>query len=160
MKTRPETSRSRSPWPWAIVGWFVVFAGAMAAWIVYAVRQDMDLVRDDYYQEEVLYQQQLDRMNRTQPLRGEVRVSYDASRHAITVALPAMHARQKISGRIQLYRPSDAKLDVTVPLSVSADGTQRIDAKNLRAGLWKVRLQWTADGQEYFLDEPIVVAGI
>ena len=34
-------------WPHAIIAWFVIFAAALAAWIAFAVRQNMDLVRAD-----------------------------------------------------------------------------------------------------------------
>ncbi len=152
--------KRRNPWPYAIITYFVIFASALAAWIAYAFRQNMDLVSKDYYQEEVLYQQQLDRVNRTRLLGDEVRVTHDASQRAILITVPAAHARQYVTGRVHLYRPSDAKLDRSVPLSVDSRGHQRIDAQELRAGLWKVRVEWTADGREYFFDQPVVVAGL
>jgi hypothetical protein len=40
---------------------------------------------------------------------------------------------------------------------LTADGTQRLDAKRLRDGLWKVRVKWNANGQDYFLDQPVIV---
>jgi hypothetical protein len=147
-------------WPCAIIVHFIVFASALIAWITYAVQQNMDLVRLDYYEEEIRYQQQLDRLNRTQNLHGKVSVAYDPTQQAIVLTLPAAHARQQLSGRIQFYRPSDASLDYTEPLTVKADGTQRLDPRNLRPGLWKIRVQWTAAGQDYFFDQPIVVGGL
>ena len=150
----------RNPWPYAIVAYFIVFASAIAAWITFAVRQNMDLVRKDYYEEEIRYQQQIDRQNRTQAIRSEVNVSYDGTQQAITLTLPATHARQQARGTIQLYRPSDASLDRTMQLAVNAEGAQRLDAKSLRPGLWKVRVQWTAAGQDYFFDEAVVIGGI
>ena len=45
-------------------------------------------------------------------------------------------------------------------LAVNAEGAQRLDAKSLRPGLWKVRVQWTAAGQDYFFDEAVVIGGI
>jgi len=150
----------RNPWPCAIIAYFIIFASAMAAWITYAVRQNMDLVGQDYYEQEIRYQQQLNRMSRTQTVRGEVSVAYDPAQQAITVQLPAAHGRQHASGSIQFYRPSDARLDRTAQLSVNSDGTQRLDAKNLRPGLWKIRVRWSAAGQDYFFDQPVVVGGI
>jgi len=154
------SAKSRSLWPYFIIAYFVIFGSALATWIIYAFHEDMDLVRNDYYQEEILYQQQLDRLNRTQPFRAEVRITHDKSLQAITITLPAAHTQHLVMGCIQLYRPSDAKLDRSVPLSVDSSGTQRIDAKRLRPGFWKVRVTWTAGGQEYFFDQPLVVAAM
>jgi len=148
----------RNPWPLAIIAWFAVFIFVMAAWIVYALRQNLDLVRHDYYEEEVRYQQQLDCMNRTQPLRSELRIAYDPVRQSIMVALPSAHVFGA-KGSIRLYRPSDARLDHEVPLTLAADGTQHIDATHLRAGLWKVRVRWWLNNQEYFFDQSLVLTG-
>src|SRR5262249_28670359 len=82
-------------------------------------------------QDEVRFQQQLDRLNRTRPLTTAVAVAYDANQQAITVTLPAAHARHSASGHIHFYRPSDASLDRDVPLAVSADGVQRVETNGL-----------------------------
>ena len=34
-----------NPWPYAIIGWFLLFGSGMAAWVVVAVRNDPELVR-------------------------------------------------------------------------------------------------------------------
>jgi hypothetical protein len=148
---------SRNFWPHAIITWFVIFTAALAAWITFAVRQNMDLVRSDYYEEEVRFQRQLDRLNRTAAIRSEVAINYDAPKREVTLLLPAAHLAQRPTGRIQFYRPSNASLDLQVPLSVDAAGLQHIGIDALRGGLWKVRIQWSAAGQEYFFEQVMVV---
>jgi hypothetical protein len=148
---------SHNLWPHAIIVWFVVFAAAMAAWIAVAMRQNMDLVRSDYYEEEVCFQQQLDRLNRTAAIRSEVMLIYDASKQEITLRLPAAHLASQPVGEVHFYRPSDAALDFQVPLAVDAGGLQRIGTSTLRAGLWKVRMQWSAAEHDYFFEQTLVV---
>ena len=77
-----------NPWPYAIIGWFLLFGSGMAAWVVVAVRNDPELVRPDYYEQEIAYQKQIDRLNRTASVRGEVSVAYDYSRNQVTLQLP------------------------------------------------------------------------
>ena len=144
-------------WPHAIIAWFVIFAAALAAWIAFAVRQNMDLVRADYYEEEVHYHGQLDRLNRIAAIRGGVTVAYDATRNGITLQLPTEHRSPRPGGHINFYRPSNAALDRQVPLTVDAAGRQIIDTSSLFAGLWKVRVQWRAAEQNYFYEQIIVV---
>ncbi|KAF0176681.1 MAG: nitrogen fixation protein FixH [Limisphaerales bacterium] len=146
----------RSLWPYAIIGWFLLFGTAMAAWIVVAVRNDMDLVRADYYDQEIRHQQQIDRQARTHPIQSEVKVAYDDAQQRITVALPAAHAAQA-RGRINFYRPSDAKLDREMKLAVNSAGEQMLDAKSLQPGLWKVRVQWSVAGDEFYFDQTVVI---
>lgn len=148
---------SHNLWPLAITTWFVLFAAALVAWIAFATRQRMDLVRSDYYEEEVRFQRQLDRLNSTAAIRGEVAIHYDATKHELTLLLPAAHLASRPAGQIHFYRPSNASLDFDVPLAVDAAGLQRIGTEALRGGLWKVRVQWTAAEKDCFFEQAIVV---
>jgi hypothetical protein len=48
-------------------------------------------------------------------------------------------------------------MDRAVKLAPDVKGVQRLDAAGLAPGLWKVRVSWTFDRQDYFLDEKVVV---
>lgn len=156
LPSRAKPRRASNLWPVSIIAFFVVFVGGLTAFIVFASNQQDDLVRADYYEEELRYQLQLDRINRTQLIPDRADVRYDAERQRITIALPKGHATGS-SGRIQLYRPADARLDREVALAVGSDGFQHVDARSLRGGLWKVRVRWSIAGQEYFVDQPLVL---
>jgi len=147
---------SRNPWPITITVFFIVAFSGLVTFIVFATTQRVDLVRSDYYEEEVRFQQQLDRVNRTRQTAPEVKVAYDSGQHCITVHLPVAHATLA-SGTVHLYRPSDARLDQELPLKLAADGSQRLDARQLRSGLWKVRVQWVVAGVEFYHDAPVVI---
>jgi nitrogen fixation protein FixH len=147
---------SRNLWPASIVGFFVIAIIFLVTFVAWAMRQREDLVSADYYEREVRYQQQLDSMNRSQTLAAQVRITFDPSQPAIVITLPG-DKRQGARGQVHLYRPSDARLDRELPLALDADGVQRLDAKQLNNGLWKVRVKWNANGQEYFLDQPVIV---
>jgi hypothetical protein len=147
---------SRSPWPVAITGFFIVAIIFIVTFIAFAVRQREDLVSADYYEREVRYQTQLDSMNRSQSFAGKTVVTFEPSQQSIVITLPPDQMKGA-KGNIHLYRPSDARLDRDVPLALGDNGTQRLDAKQLRDGLWKVRVKWSANGQEYFLDQPVIV---
>lgn len=154
-----HTVKSRNPWPIAIIAFFIVFATFLAAFVVWALGQKQDLVTENYYEQEVRYQAQLNRLNRTQAQAGQNLVTFDATRNCIVITLPAART-PGTRGRIQLYRPSNARLDREVPLAVNAGGVQTLDAKAMAAGLWKIRIQWSVNGQEYFFDQAVVVTGV
>ncbi|MDB6037790.1 MAG: nitrogen fixation protein FixH [Verrucomicrobiales bacterium] len=148
---------ARSLWPIAITAFFLLAICGVITFINWAVHQNMDLVSHDYYKEEILYQQQIDSLKRTRQLGGEVSARYNRESREIAVTLPTAHYLQKASGTIKLYRPSDASLDYSVPLLLKPDGTQKIRAADLRPGLWKVRIQWNAAGQDYSFDQPVII---
>lgn len=153
MSTKP----SRNPWPIAITGFFVIAILFIVTFIAFAMRQREDLVSADYYEREIRYQSHLDSMNRSQTLAAQAVVTFEPAQQAIVITLPAAKT-QGATGNIQLYRPSDARLDHELPLALNAAGIQRLDAKELRDGLWKVRVKWRFDGKDYFVDQPVIVA--
>ncbi len=148
---------SHNPWPIAITGFFVVAILFIVTFIAFAMRQREDLVSADYYEREIRYQRQLDAMNHSQTLATQAVVTFEPAQQSIVITLPSAQT-QGATGNIHLYRPSDARLDRNVPLALDAAGIQRLDAKDLRDGLWKVRLKWNVGGKEYFVDQPVIVA--
>ena len=146
----------RNPWPVAITGFFVVAILCIVTFIAFAMRQREDLVSADYYEREVRYQSQLDSMNHSQSLAAQAVVTFEPARQWIVVTLPLAQTRGA-TGSIHLYRPSDARLDREMPLALNVEGIQRLEAKELRDGLWKVRVQWSAGGQDYFVEQPVIV---
>jgi nitrogen fixation protein FixH len=158
--SRTESAHSRlSPWPYAIAIYFVVFIAFIATFITWAVRQKIDLVNKDYYAEEILFQKQIDAAARTAPYISQIAVDYDTTRRSILIQLPAEHARSSASGRIHLYRPSDARKDRELSLAPDVNGAQSLDASQLQPGLWKVRLDWKAAGENFSFAKQIIIGG-
>lgn len=138
----------RSFWPYALILYFAIFITAMASWIVFAVRNDQELVRKDYYEQELQFQKSIDSSDRA--AQTGVKVVYDTSRGSVSVNLPA----EAIRGKIQFYRPSNAKLDRQVILN---SPSQLIDVSSFETGLWKVQLTWIVDSLEYRREQTIVI---
>ncbi len=146
-----------NPWPWAIILTFVVFISGTVGLVVMACSQKVDLVSANYYEQELKFQGQLERMKRTAQLGAQAAVSYDAAQKRITIALPPEQARHELRGQIQLYRPAQANLDRQLTLQPDAGGVQSLDASALKPGLWKIRVSWTVGQQDYFIDQKIVI---
>jgi hypothetical protein len=148
---------THSLWPLGIIVTCASFVVGTAALIVVACFQKEDLVSKDYYEQELRYQGQIDRVERTRRQASDAKVDYDAAQQRIIVSLPAGQSRGNVSGSIELYRPSAAGMDRAVKLEPDAHGIQRLDAAGLAPGLWKVRVTWTADKQNYYLEQKVVL---
>lgn len=162
----------RNLWPWAIILTFVLFISGTIGLVVMASTQREDLVSDNYYEQELKFQSQIDRARNANQLSAPATVTYDSSHRAICVSLPASNFNRDlnldrnlnpsltlstITGLIQLYRPSEAALDRNLKLQLDDNGCQFVDASNLRPGLWKIRVTWAVDNQEYFTDQQLVI---
>jgi len=149
---------TRNPWPFGIIAAFVIFISGTVGLIVMTATQKTDLVSDNYYEQELKYQSRIDSLGRaSQPGFHQASATYDPAGKRILISLPAAHAVRKLTGRIQLYRPSAARLDRQFELDPDSNGLQSVDAGELQNGLWKIRVSWNAEGQEYFLERKIVI---
>jgi nitrogen fixation protein FixH len=125
--------------------------------IVLACHNPADLVSANYYEDEVRFQTQIDRLDRTLQLDSPAKVTYDVAQRRIMISLPTAHAQAANEGHIQLYRPSESGLDQRIKLETNSDGVQAIDASKLKPGSWKVKVTWNAGGEDFFLDQKVVV---
>jgi hypothetical protein len=150
MSTAPA---SRNLWPYGIATCLVAFVAGLGVLITLALRQKDHLVAQDYYEQELRFQEQIDRRNRAEALPAPVRFEVDKGAGELRIRLPVEHARAGVAGRVGLFRPSDARLDRTLPLAVDAEGVQRVGLAGLAPGLWRVRVEWSCGGISYAVSE-------
>lgn len=146
-----EINMKRNPWPYAIVAYFAVFIAAITVWVAFATRNDPQLVRADYYEEELKFQTDIDAQSRAANV--DVSVAYDPIQQLVIIAFPTPVA----SGSIYFYRPSNPKADREFTLQLK-DGAQKVNVRDFDNGLWKVRLKWLKDGAEYRRNATLVFA--
>lgn len=161
MHTPPPPSPGRrrpwNPWPASLIAFFALAIAGFAAFIVFCHLHPTDLVAADYYEQELRYQAQLEQLQRTRQLQAPDLVRYDPVAHAITLQIPLPAAAAPPTGDIHLYRPSAAGLDRQLKLDVDGRGRQSIDATSLPPGLWRVKVRWSAGGQDYGVDQKVVI---
>ena len=75
-----------NPWPFAIIAYFVLFITAMISSIVFAVRNDQELVRKDYYEQELKFQNEIDSSTRAAAV--PFRMDYQPAGQKLDIALP------------------------------------------------------------------------
>ena len=137
---------------WIVVA-FVLFAGFIGTLVTVCVRQDIPLVSKEYYQDELVYQDQIDRMENANMLDDKPEITLDAQ--AITVVYDRFAEVQH--GKLKLFRPSDSELDETFELSASTANSQVFQIKNPAPGLYRARLSWEQEGKEYYIEKILVL---
>jgi len=143
----------RNLWPLGIILTFIVFISGTIGLVVMACMHSTELVNANYYDQEIKYQRRIDSQARAE--QAGATVSYDKNARHIVITLPA---KQSVTGQIQLYRPSASGLDKEFKLEPAANGIQMLDAADLPLGLWKIRVSWTSEGRDYFIDQKIIIA--
>ena len=157
MSSPTPTTPKRNLWPYAIIATFVLFAAYIGSMVQQAMRTNVELVSPDYYKQELAFQQRIETVARTAALPSPVLVHYNEDAQRLTLQLPATLAGQAVRGQVHFFRPSDQKLDFALPLLPAADLVQRINTSKMRPGYWRVRLDFTAGGQAYFLEKNLQI---
>ncbi len=141
-------------WGTGIAIFYIAFVVAILSFVFWVSQFKPDLVTDDYYAEEQVYQQVIDKKNNVNQLEGNVVV--DANVSSINVSLPVGLAEQAVEGVLFLYRQSDQDLDMKFNFA----GVERMytfNSEKIIAGNWTVKLSWNSEGEEYYYEKKIMV---
>jgi len=122
---------------------------------VYFMNQDVNLVTDDYYQQEIKYQDQIDKIERTNALPEKPAIDFDGE--GVKVSFPEALLIKNVIGKIHFYRPSNPKLDFDLPLSLSDDGVQIVSTKKMETGFWRLKMYWAMDGKDYYNEKEVII---
>lgn len=137
---------------WIVVA-FVLFAGFIATLVTVCVRQDIPLVTKEYYNEELRYQEQIDRRQNTEALTDKPAISVTGNQLVVDyILLPGIER-----GELRLFRPSDPGLDENFKIASTSSTVQSFSITNPGRGLYRAQLTWTENGKEYYLEKVIVL---
>ncbi len=130
-------------WGWGIgllYGGFVAMIGVLVS---LSMNQKIDLVTEKYYDEEIQYQQKIDRMKRAHALTTPVQ--WRMSGNDLLVDFPA--GLGKATGTVHFYCPANSSNDRTVTIT---DQRQTINLASLPKGHYKLQIDWQAGDQTYW----------
>jgi len=142
-------------WGTGIAIVYTVFVLALIFALIRSATVDRSLVSDDYYQKDLHYQAQIDKEVNAMNLEEDLQVNFTETESAVRFEFPS--GLGEVEGSILFFRPSDEDLDFETPIRTDASGVQTISTQNLVPGLWKVKVNWTAGGVEYYKEETIVL---
>lgn len=144
-------------WLWGLTLTIVVFIVFFVGFAIWTFQDDVELVYDNYYEKDVVFEQQIRRVERTDALPYRPDIKYRKSNETVTIIFPSALEHVNPSGELLLFRPSDLHLDRNFPLNFGEDTLQVINTPDLERGLWRAKLSWTNEDLEYYLEEPFMV---
>ena len=142
-------------WGTGILITIIIFMSITVLTGVFLMNQDVQLVTENYYEKDLKYQQQIDKLNRTAALEEKVEIIFDGLN--VEVIFPSSFTEDKISGEIYFYRPSDKSKDFIIQLTLNSEAGQIIPVTRIDKGFWRIKLSWTSDGIEYYNERAITV---
>jgi hypothetical protein len=130
---------------------FVAFAMFIGSLVTVCVRQDITLVSRNYYDDELNYQDQIDRMNNTAALPVQPVIFV----HSGLLELRYVGFAHSEEGELVVTRPSDARYDATFKVGAGIDTVRVFDLSRYPTGRYNLALRWKMNGKEFLFKESI-----
>lgn len=132
----------------------VAFAAMMGWFLVKASQNPEPLVTEDYYAEELRFQQRIDGMVKAQRFSAPVRMDFE--RNLVVLRFPAELAGEPIAGELALLRPNAPKADRSIHFRTDS-GLVMVADVDLLPGRYNAALTWTVQGDELYTEEKVFV---
>lgn len=142
-------------WGVKIAATYIIFVTGVIIMVMIFMNQDVHLVTENYYAKDLEYQEQIDKIDRTARLKEQLEIVNLQS--AIKFVFPTEFSSEVISGHIHFYRPSDQSQDFGVEITTDSAHVQTISTVNMMKGVWKVKVDWAANGNTYYNEKILMV---
>ncbi|MEL0457174.1 FixH family protein [Flavobacteriaceae bacterium SZ-1-7] len=142
-------------WGTGIVIAFIGFISFIMYFIITMSVSDKynhDLVTEDYYAEELKYQNDIDKLKNANDL--ETNISFEKTAEGLLINFPEDLEYKKITGKMFLYRPSNKQLDFETAISLSKPYLL-IPDNRLVDGRWNIKVDWKYQDKSYLYKETI-----
>lgn len=141
-------------WGTGIFLFLVLFLAGSAAFIIFASRQQVNLVHKDYYEKGVDYSEQMHVNERSKPFLNALKVN--STNEMFILSIEENLAEKIDSGNVLMFRPSDKTKDISAKLTAKATRME-FDKQSLINGRYILKVTWYTDGTRYQIDRPVNV---
>ncbi|MBE7629031.1 FixH family protein [Tenacibaculum piscium] len=112
-----------------------------------------DLVSEEYYQKELVFQDNIDATKNAKALTENIQVKKVPE--GLKVYFPTAFNPKDITGKVFLYRPSNKQLDFETPISIS-DTYLLVPEKRLLGGRWNIIVSWNYKNTPYLFEKELI----
>ena len=123
--------------------------------VIKSMKQDFQLVSDDYYQKEIKYQDVIDRGKNQSQLSAPITIH--ANEQKVTLEFPADFTDKEIKGDVQFYSSVSAKWDAKFPLK-TVQNSMDINREQLQKTHYIVKINWETEGKKYYQEDSLNLA--
>jgi hypothetical protein len=141
-------------WGTGIVIASLLFMSFIIVLVVKTYQHKVDLVSEDYYNQELHFQEKINKMNNAKAQSNKV--LWQMNKKEIVFQFPK-DTDSSMAGYIEFFRPSDSGKDLTFSIQLDADRKQHLPIEHLMHGLYKLKIDWTLNKKGYYIEEDIYI---
>lgn len=144
-------------WGNKIILSFAVFIVILVAMVYVSVGTEFYLVEENYYEQELDYESQIQRIRNHNALDQKPVFKVNRSDFRVELSFPGEIVESMVNGSVTFYRPNTAKYDKEVALEIDEDGKFWVDISKFPIGAWKIKINWADQVKEYYREIAFVI---
>ncbi|MFZ4931458.1 FixH family protein [Chryseobacterium sp. Mn2064] len=117
-------------------------------------QKNSEMVTDNYYEEELKYQDVIDAKKKADDLQEKPVYSQD--KNGIKITFPKEYDNSNTTVKFVLNRTDDQNLDIKKSVQLDASKSFVIPSQILKVGNYTLRLTWTKDKTDYRMDYDVI----
>jgi len=134
----------------------ILYSGFVAMILVLvsmSASQKIDLVTDNYYAEELQFQDKINKSERAKALEDPLK--WEVDEKGILIHYPKSFSEKNLSGKVNLYCPSDDSKDLHFQVSTK-NNIQFIASSEIPDGRYYLQIDWK-NGEDTYWNEDLIV---
>jgi hypothetical protein len=139
-------------WGYKIMFVYIAFVAAMGFLVLKASSQKFDLVTNDYYDQELKYQQVIDQAANSSRLSAPVTIERNESE--LRIRFPEEMKNKKKLVDFYLYYAADAKKDFRKSFELNENELVQALPVGMK-GMYELKLSWQAEGVKYYFEKKL-----
>ncbi len=148
---------TRIKWNWGtgIALVYTTFAVAIIGFVVHSFKQRIDLVTPDYYAKELIFQEQIEKEQRTRALASPL--VWEQKTDLLSLQFPTLPGVSEYAADVEFFSPVDATLDHQIQVQATSDRKAWLSLSRLKPGRYIMKVNWRANETAYYSEGIIVI---
>ncbi|OJU23008.1 MAG: hypothetical protein BGN92_01630 [Sphingobacteriales bacterium 41-5] len=142
-------------WGYRVIIILSVFVVGILTMVYIAMKQDVVMIDDNYYEKELQYQGVIDARTNLEKLNDSVLVTQEGE--MVRIKIPALAAQNISEGYIEFLRHDDKNKDRKLTIATDVNGTQLLPKSNFSKGEYKLRARWKSNNVEYYDERKVMM---
>ena len=142
-------------WGYGLMTAFIIFSLLMFTLVYGSVRTRVNMVSDKYYEDELQYQQVLDKARNA--TKSGYNVKLEQGTNSLNITFPKVLMHEEIKGKISFYNSADSHNDKAFSLKIDSSGRQMLEVVSWPPGNYQAKIDWNYKGTEYYSEENLVI---
>lgn len=142
-------------WGTGIALFYSLFMVVLLYFVIKSTTYDNSLVIDNYYEQDLNYQQHYNKVLNNQGLQQKIKINYHTGDQFIEFLFPS--DMEKAEGNIHFFCPSTKHRDMNKVIQLDEDRTMKVATQSFINGRWKIKVDWKSGSKNYYEEFEIVL---